>query len=59
MTDPERKGFAYHVADEQLERYRQWPIERRLQWLFAANQLRNCLSARTLEIQEDFRNARI
>jgi len=55
----EAKGFAYSVTREQLDRYRKWPVERRLQWLLAANKMRKSLPARTIQLQDDFRNAKI
>lgn len=36
MSD-ERKGYAYHVTDEQLRKYRQLSVEEKLTWLEEAN----------------------
>lgn len=48
-------GFSYTVSWEQIEEYRTWPYERRLQWLLMGNQLRKLLPRKTIEIQEAFR----
>jgi len=55
----QRKGFAYTVSREQIDEYRKWPLERRLQWLFLANKMRKSLSRKTIELQEAFRQAKI
>lgn len=54
-----RKGFTYILTKEQIEEYRSWPIERRLQWLFTANKLRKYLPKKTIDIQEAFRKGEI
>jgi hypothetical protein len=53
------KGFSYAVEWEQIQKYRSWPPERRLQWLFLANKMRRTLPRRTIEIQEAFREGKI
>jgi hypothetical protein len=55
----QKKGFTYLVNLEQIEEYRRWPIERRLQWLFLANKMRRSLPKKTIKIQEAFRQAKI
>jgi hypothetical protein len=54
-----RKGFTYFVSREQIEEYRKWPLERRLEWLFFVNKMRRSLPPRTIELQEAFREGRI
>ena len=54
-----KKGFSYTVSQEQIYEYRRWPIERRLQWLFLANKMRESLPRKTIELQEAFRQAKI
>jgi hypothetical protein len=54
-----KKGFTYVVSREQIEEYRRWSLERRLQWLFLSNQMRRSLPAKTIEIQEAFRAGKI
>jgi hypothetical protein len=54
-----RKGFTYYVSEEQMDEYVQWPIERRLQWLFLANKMRKSLPRKTIELQEAFRQGKI
>ncbi len=54
-----KKGFTYYVSREQIDEYRSWPIERRLQWLYLANQMRKHLPKKTIEIQEAFRQGKI
>jgi hypothetical protein len=34
---PVSKGYRYHISDEAILRYMQWPIEVRLTWLEEAN----------------------
>jgi len=55
----QKKGFTYFVSQEQIDEYRSWPIERRLQWLFLANKMRKHLPKKTIEIQEAFRQGKI
>jgi hypothetical protein len=59
MMEKDRKGFTYYVSQEQIDEYRRWPIERRLQWLFLANKMRRSLPKRIIEIQEAFREGKI
>jgi hypothetical protein len=54
-----RKGFSYWVDPEQIERYRRWPITRRLKWLFYGNKLRKSLPTKIIAIQEAFRRGEI
>lgn len=53
------KGYGYFVSREQIEEYRKWPLERRLEWLFLANKMRRSLPARTIQLQEAFRAGKI
>jgi hypothetical protein len=56
----ERKGFSYHVTDEQIEAYRKLPIEERLRWLEEAREfLAKILPNEQLEIMEKFRRGEI
>jgi hypothetical protein len=54
-----KKGFTYYVSREQIEEYRLWSIELRLQWLFLANMMRKCLPRKIIELQEAFRQGKI
>lgn len=54
-----KKGFSYVVSREQIEEYRKWPLERRLQWLFLSNKMRRSLPPKTIEFQEAFRAGKI
>ena len=54
-----QKGFSYFVKREQIERYRAWPVERRLKWLFYGNKLRKSLPTKTIAIQDAFRRGKI
>jgi len=47
------------LTEEQIEEYRSWPMERRLEWLLLENKLRKMLPARTIEIQEAFRQGKM
>ena len=55
----EKRGFSYTVSWEQIEEYRKWPLERRVQWLYIANKMRKSLPKKTIEFQEAFRQAKI
>jgi hypothetical protein len=55
----QNRGFSYAVNREQIEEYRRWPIERRLQWLFLANKMRKSLPKKTIKLQEAFREPKI
>ena len=57
--DKKKIGFSYILNKEQIEEYRSWPLERRLQWLYFANKLRRDLPKKIIEIQEAFREGRI
>jgi hypothetical protein len=59
MTTKEKKGFTYTVSREQIHEYMKWPIDRRLKWLFQANQMRKLLPQKIIEIQEAFRQGNI
>jgi len=59
MMTQQTKGFTYTVSREQIDEYRTWPLERRLQWLFQANKMRKLLPQKTIEIQEAFRQGKI
>lgn len=59
MMDKKKKGFSYILNKEQIEEYRSWPLERRLQWLYFANKLRRDLPKKIIEIQEAFRQGRV
>ena len=54
-----QKGFSYSVERDQIERYRAWPVERRLKWLFYGNKLRKSLPVKTIAIQDAFRRGKI
>jgi len=58
MQEP-KKGFRYILTREQIEEYCRWPVERRLKWLFMVNKLRKSLPAKTIEIQNAFREGKI
>ena len=57
--DKKKKGFSYILNKEQIEEYRSWPLERRLQWLYFANKLRRDLPKKIIDIQEAFRQGRV
>jgi len=59
MMQEKKKGFTYFVSREQIEEYRKWPLERRLQWLFIVNKMRRSLPPKTIELQEAFREGKI
>jgi len=59
MMEEKQKGFTYFVSKEQLDEYGKWPIARRLQWLFLANQLRKALPLDIIKVQDAFRGAEI
>jgi hypothetical protein len=59
MMEEKRKGFAYYVSREQIDEYRSWAVERRLEWLYLGNKLRKSLPRETIEIQEAFRQGKI
>jgi len=59
MTAKQKKGFTYTVSREQIHEYMKWPLNRRLKWLFQANQMRKLLPPKTIEIQEAFRQGKI
>jgi hypothetical protein len=53
------KGYSYLVGRDQIERYREWPVIRRLAWLLEGNKLRKNLPKRTIAIQDAFRQGKI
>jgi hypothetical protein len=53
------RGFKYLVDRAQIEAYRKWPLSRRLSWLLEGNRLRRSLPAKTIAIQESFRQGKI
>jgi hypothetical protein len=48
-------GFAYHLDDETLRRYRARPPELRLRWLYMGNVLRKAYPPETLKLHERLR----
>jgi len=52
-------GFEYVLTEEQIDEYRSWPVERRLQWLLLGNRLRKMLPPETIKIQEAFREGKM
>jgi hypothetical protein len=54
-----KKGFRYTANKKQINEYRKWPIERRLNWLLKANKLRKFLPPNTIKIQEAFREGKL
>jgi hypothetical protein len=54
-----QKGFSYYVEREKIKRYRAWPVERRLKWLYYGNKLRKSLPTKTIAIQDAFRRGKI
>jgi len=59
MIEKSSKGFSYTVDWAQIQKYRSWSPERRLQWLFLANKMRRTLPSKTIELQEAFRKGKI
>jgi hypothetical protein len=59
MIKEEKRGFTYFVDQEQIDQYRSWTMERRMQWLFLANKMRKSLPRKTVELQEAFREGKI
>jgi hypothetical protein len=59
MKEAQNKGFTYTVSKEQVDEYRKWSLDRRLNWLFQANKMRRLLPKKTVEIQEAFRQGKI
>jgi len=55
----QKRGFSYTVSREQIDEYRRWTIECRLQWLFLANKMRKSLPKKTIKLQEAFRQGKI
>jgi hypothetical protein len=53
-----RRGFTYSVSREQIDEYRLWPIERRLQWLFLANKMGKALPRKRLKFRRPSVKAR-
>jgi hypothetical protein len=53
------RGFRYYVEPAQIEEYRKWPLARRLEWLLEGNRLRRILPAKTIAVQEAFRQGKI
>jgi hypothetical protein len=53
------KGFTYHIDPAQIEEYRKWPLLRRLNWLLEGNKLRKSLPAKTIAIQDAFRQGKL
>ncbi|MDQ1239810.1 MAG: hypothetical protein QG577_1996 [Thermodesulfobacteriota bacterium] len=59
MTMKSNKGFSYYVSQEQINDYRNWPLERRLKWLLLSNKMRKLLGSKTVELHDAFRSGKI
>jgi hypothetical protein len=57
--DATKKGFSYTLEKRQIDDYRNWPVEQRLQWLFLGNKLRKSLPPETIKLQDAFRQGKI
>ena len=44
MKDHVKRNFLYDLTDEQIKRYKEMPIEKRLEWLYLGNLLRKAFS---------------
>ncbi len=54
--DRPRRGYSYHLTDDQIRRWRALPAEVKLQWLEDANRfLALALTPKAREIQNRFR----
>lgn len=59
-TQSSRRGFAYHVTDEQIRRWQALPPEVKLQWLEDANRfLLAALTPQVRSIQDRFRRGEL
>ncbi len=59
-TQSGQRGFAYHVTDEQIRRWKALPPEIKLQWLEDANRfLLAALSPQVRSIQDRFRRGEL
>ena len=55
MNEKSLKGFSYEVPQEKIKDYSRWSIEKRLEWLYEANRLRNLMPTEIIRIQDEFR----
>ncbi|MDQ7825387.1 MAG: hypothetical protein RDV48_21480 [Candidatus Eremiobacteraeota bacterium] len=58
MMEEQKKGFSYTVSPSQIDEYKSWPVERRLEWLLYGNMLRRELPEKTRELHDAFREGR-
>jgi hypothetical protein len=60
QKDRSRRGYSYHVTDEQIRRWRALSAEVKLQWLEDANRfLALALTPKTRAIQDRFRRGEL
>jgi len=59
MIEKGKRAFIYFVDREHIDEYRSSPMDRRLQWLFLANKMRESLPRKTIELQEAFCEGKI
>ena len=53
-------GFSYYVSDEQIERFKQLPIEERLRWLEEAQEfIWSTVSKETWNLLQKFRRGEL
>jgi len=50
------KGFSYSLSLEKIRNYRKISLEKRLQWLYYGNILRNGYPKRIVRLQDKFRS---
>lgn len=60
MTESSRKGYGYHVTEEQIRKYRRLTPRQKLEWLEEANAFtEKFASKRTKRLHKMFRRGEI
>ncbi len=60
MSDPVRKGYGYHVTEEQLRKYSVLTPKQKLEWLEEVNEFTNKFaSERAKRLHRKFRRGEI
>ncbi len=59
MKKNKLQGFDYYLSEETVKRYREKPLELRLQWLYMGNLLRKAYDKGVIGVQNKFREGKI
>ncbi len=58
MKDHSEHNSSYDLTEEQIKRYKDMPIEKRLEWLYLGNLLRKSFSEKIFDVHDKSREGK-